>query len=673
MPVCPNCGARNPRENTVCRSCGALLELEGAAAKPVAREEKLAQAGQPEGSVMTESRAPSPSQETQSLPIGRAALFGAGAAIATGVIWYLLEQQWPGSVALVAFVAGWLIATAVVFGAGRKQGRQLQWISVGLTLLTILGVQFFVRQGWNNPAFLAEFWDKIQQDLLSLMFYLLGLWIAYTTPGQRRRPQQQQQAGAPEGETTAREGQAAGGASGEIVPADREAAAEGAGLRCSNCKGPTTPAEAYVLPGRRGDIALCPKCVGEIEERFAAEQRDLQINRAVLWGVGAALACGVAWFLVEFYSGWPLAFLAFVGGWIIAEAVRRGAGNKRGRTLQLIAVGLTVLLILGTQVALAVTKIHPVDDNHPVWSPDGKIVAFQSLRSGRPEIYSINLENRDWGQLATDTLTETNPAWAPAGGMIAFQSDREGNSEIYVMNADGTDITRLTKDPANDGNPAWSPDGTLIAFQSDRDGNDEIYLMKADGTVIQRLTDNPAADSSPAWSPDSKSIAFVSDRDGNPEIYVMNAADGGNIVRLTDNPAHDGAPAWSPDGKSMAFQSDREGNLEIYVMNAADGSSVTNLTKNPAADEFPSWRPDESNYIAFQSDRDGNDEIYAIKADGTGEARLTNDATNLLQALVGRVSDLFTPLLFLLGLWQAYNTPAPRRLPKPRPKTSAQT
>ena len=161
------------------------------------------------------------------------------------------------------------------------------------------------------------------------------------------------------------------------------------------------------------------------------------------------------------------------------------------------------------------------------------------------------------------------PVWSPDGRRIAFDSDRDGNWEIYVMNADGSGVTRLTDNDAADGFPAWSPDGRRITFDSDRDGNWEIYVMNADGSGVARLTDNGAADGFPAWSPDGRRIAFESNRDGNVEIYLMNP-DGSGVVRLTYNGAADFSPAWSPDGRRIAFYSNRDdGNWDIYVMNAA--------------------------------------------------------------------------------------------------------
>ena len=171
------------------------------------------------------------------------------------------------------------------------------------------------------------------------------------------------------------------------------------------------------------------------------------------------------------------------------------------------------------------------------------------------------------------------PVWSPDGRRIAFLSRRDGNKELYVMNADGSGQRRLTRDASISATPAWSPDGRTLAFESVRDGTTGVYVVNADGGGQRRLARNGHA---PAWSPDGRTIAFFS----GPKIYLMNA-DGSEHRRLT-KPVVGGRQrslAWSPDGRKLAFLSQSgcgDFCFSLYVV-GSDGSGLRNLTSKLAA------------------------------------------------------------------------------------------
>jgi len=144
--------------------------------------------------------------------------------------------------------------------------------------------------------------------------------------------------------------------------------------------------------------------------------------------------------------------------------------------------------------------------------------------------------------------------------------------------------------------------------------------MNPDGSARTRLTNTPGTDTWAAWSPDGTKIAFASSRSGNNEIYVMNA-DGTGQTRVTDTPPLDpqdpsftGGPRWSPDGTKIAFTTNKDFNYEIYVMNA-NGTGQTRLTNLATDDESPDWSPDGSR-LAFVSDREGGHQVWVMNADG---------------------------------------------------------
>ena len=293
----------------------------------------------------------------------------------------------------------------------------------------------------------------------------------------------------------------------------------------------------------------------------------------------------------------------------------------------------------------------------PVWSPNGRKIAFESFRAldgsnGSIPAVNIWVMNADGSnaipltRLTASLVSSIHSAWSPDGLKIAFDSTRSlngtdssgGTPNVWVVGADGsTASTALTSfQNASSELPVWSPDGTRIAFISTRSlhGIDvdttvrNIWIMNADGSSPQPLTQLTAASISDfAWSPDGRKIAYVSvralnglDSAGNAaNVWVMNSDGSGSqpLTSLTNSfNMTVAAPVWSPDGTKIAYSSSRalDGSdvggtvLNVWVMNA-DGSgsrAVTSLTA--ATSSQPRWSPDGSRII-FSSTRalDGSD------------------------------------------------------------------
>lgn len=271
----------------------------------------------------------------------------------------------------------------------------------------------------------------------------------------------------------------------------------------------------------------------------------------------------------------------------------------------------------------AVQRLTNIINSYPCSSPDGKQIVFQSNRTGRYEIYVMNIDGTGVTQITDRDGDNVTPSWSPDGGSIAFAANIGDNSDIYVMNVDGSDVRRLTEHPGDDSHPHWSADGARIIFNSPRTTPDlsvawrdqwhEVFSMKPDGSDLRQHTEGKAVITFPSYSPDGTMIAYrkITDTPGfswgltnipiNSEVFVAKA-DGSGEVNLSNSAAFDGWPVWSPDGRMIAFSSNRSGPAnvgQIYVVNA-DGTGLRQITTGPWSHAQPSWSPDGSRIFAYR-------------------------------------------------------------------------
>jgi len=190
------------------------------------------------------------------------------------------------------------------------------------------------------------------------------------------------------------------------------------------------------------------------------------------------------------------------------------------------------------------------------------------------------------------TQLDANPQFAPDGRHVAFQSMRSGTREIWIVDADGANAQPLTSiGQGARGTPRWSPDGQWVAFDGNQDGQWDIYLIAAAGGKPRRMTFEPGEDAVPSFSADGKSLYFTSERSGTSEIWKMPVS-GGDAVPVTHN------------GGVVAFEA-KDGYL--YYTTAHSGAS--SLWRLPTAGGEPARVLDGVVSRAFQVLDDG---IYYV-------------------------------------------------------------
>ncbi|MBT1073888.1 Tol-Pal system beta propeller repeat protein TolB [Geobacter grbiciae] len=247
----------------------------------------------------------------------------------------------------------------------------------------------------------------------------------------------------------------------------------------------------------------------------------------------------------------------------------------------------------------------------------GKI-AFVSTRAGAKAIFLMDYDGHNVQQLTKNRSINLNPDFSPSGKEIIFTSYRQGNPDLFRRELFTGAEARISSYRGINATGAWSPDGKTIALTLSKDGNSEIYTISRDGKSPHRLTNTSAIEVSPAWSPDGRKIVFVSDRLGKPQIFIMNA-DGTGVRRLTTNGSYNVSPRWSPKGDRIVYCR-QEGGFQIYAINP-DGSGDTRLTSE-GSNEHPRWSPD-GRFITFSSTRGGGERIHVMRADGSGQTRVS--------------------------------------------------
>ena len=225
---------------------------------------------------------------------------------------------------------------------------------------------------------------------------------------------------------------------------------------------------------------------------------------------------------------------------------------------------------------------------NPSWSPDTRALAYTTFRPN-PDvfvslIYQGVLQNPTKG-IGTNYL----PVFSPDGKQIAFMSGRDGNPEIYAMNVDGSNLRRLTNTQAGDSSPTWSPSGSQIAFTSDRTGKAQIYVMNsADGSGVRRLTVNESEADRPTWSPPPfNEIAYAASTGPGYDIKVL-VVSTGEVKQLTFGEGSNEGPAWAPGGRHLAFTSTRAGGRTQVFTIGRDGRGLRQITRE-GNNQTPAW------------------------------------------------------------------------------------
>ncbi|MVM33355.1 PDZ domain-containing protein [Spirosoma sp. HMF4905] len=297
---------------------------------------------------------------------------------------------------------------------------------------------------------------------------------------------------------------------------------------------------------------------------------------------------------------------------------------------------------------------HPDNESRPLYSPDGKYLAFASSRTGNGDIYLLTLETGTIKRLTYDDGSEVLNAWSRDSKMVYFQStsrDISGMNDIYRVAITGGTPMPVTADRyANEFYSAPSPDGKTLAFSARgiasnqwwRKGRShldeaEIWLYHLDTkkaeTAYEQVTQSGAKELWPMWSQDGKTIYYVSDRNKIQNLWSQPIS--GKPTMLTTFTS--GRVVWPSigyDGKTIVFE--RDFGLWKYDIASRQATPISVRLRGVAASPAVEHLKQASQFRELALSPDGkkvaftvHGEVFAASAKDGGDAtRISHTAAN---------------------------------------------
>jgi tricorn protease len=199
-------------------------------------------------------------------------------------------------------------------------------------------------------------------------------------------------------------------------------------------------------------------------------------------------------------------------------------------------------------------------------SATGKRAAVEA----RGEIFTVPAEKGDVRNLTrTSNAAERSPVWSPDGKSVAYFSDRSGEYKLYIAPQDGLAAPReiAIPEPAFYYNPAWSPNGAKIGFH---DSHFRMWIVDVQAGTAKIADADPFYHGdrtiNPVWSPDSRYIAYPKHLPSLFRALHIYDTETGESKQVTDGLADVTSPAWDANGKYLWFFASTDYGLNSSVL-----------------------------------------------------------------------------------------------------------
>ena len=280
-------------------------------------------------------------------------------------------------------------------------------------------------------------------------------------------------------------------------------------------------------------------------------------------------------------------------------------------------------------------------DSAPVWSPDGKRIAFLSNRSGSTQVHVMWADTRETLQLTRVDRDPSGVKWSPDGSRILFTMNLLDETPVLPVKLPTTPRgAQLARGAVVVDRLSWGADGTGPTFKS---YNHVFVVDSMVGGVPRQITTGNYGHNAAEWSADGKTVYLSGVRKpdaeyqrGDSEIYAVDVATL-DVKTLTDRKGPDGGPVASPDGKWIAYTGYDDKNYtstlsQIYLMDPTGGSKRLWLGNLPSSPTDITWAADGSGVYYSMEERGAANEYFMPLAPGSQPRRVTN-GTHMLTAV----------------------------------------
>ncbi len=226
-------------------------------------------------------------------------------------------------------------------------------------------------------------------------------------------------------------------------------------------------------------------------------------------------------------------------------------------------------------------------------SPDGRNMVFVAKSQGKEALFFHDLKkNKTYHKKRFAYYNIISPVWSPDGKKVAFSALNNHTRDLFVYNIKDDGVRQITNDRYDDVYASWMPDSKKIIFSSDRPhpnnvfveiekhkyvqsgaympgdfeyGKYNIFEVDLSEFAVKPIDVGPGDNKSPRVSPDGKTVAFISNRNGIDNIYVA-YLDTTRYYALTDILSGITALSWSPEGDEIAFSAFHKGAFDVFIL-----------------------------------------------------------------------------------------------------------